>query len=90
MSVYRPTVPHKRNIEYFKERLAIDPALPRPAVLPELDWSLSEQSWEWKSALRSYDAARIEMKIRTPQEVQAENSPFAHFKPRLISLIPRA
>ena len=74
MSVYLPTVPHKRNIEYFKKQLAENPALRRPEVLSELDWSMSEQSWEWKSALRSYDAARIEMQIRTPMEVQRENS----------------
>jgi hypothetical protein len=89
MPEYLPTVPHKRNIEYFKNLLSADPALRRPGVLPELAYSLSEQSWEWKSALRSYDAARIELGIRTPRQVQEENSPFTHFKPRLISLVPR-
>jgi len=84
MSVILPTVPHKRNIEYFKKLLAENPALRRPEVLPELEWSMSEQSWEWKSASRSYDAARIEMGIRTPHEVQLENSPFEHCTPRLI------
>ena len=85
MPVYLPTVPHKRNIEYFKKLLAGDPALRRPEVLPELAWSMSEQSWEWKSALRSYDAARIEMEIRTPHEVQLENSWIpADCTPRLV------
>ena len=74
MPVVLPTVPHKRNIEYFKKLLAENPALRRPEVLPELAWSMSEQSWEWKSAARSYDAARIELGIRTPMEVQLENS----------------
>jgi len=84
MSVVLPTVPHKRNIEYFKKLLAENPALRRPEVLPELAWSMSEQSWEWKSAARSYDAARIELGIRTPHEVQLENSPFEHCTPRLV------
>jgi hypothetical protein len=73
-----------RDIRYFKKELAANPSLRSPD--PRADCAtLTERSREWRCALRSYDAACLELGIKTPAEIQAENSPFARMRPRLVA-----
>ena len=74
-----------RDIEYFKRELAKNPALPRPNPDDDLIRSLDEFSREYRGAVRSYDAARIELKIATPEEINRKNSIFGASRPRLIN-----
>ncbi|WP_145929158.1 hypothetical protein [Termitidicoccus mucosus] len=78
----RPT----RDIEYFKTLLRRNPELPRPRALEGL--SFADQVWERKSANRCYDAARIELGLKTPAQIQEECSAFRfpkNFRPRVVS-----
>jgi hypothetical protein len=61
-----------RDIDFFIRLLQDDPTLPCPS-LPR-DVSTFEQLQEWKSAIRSYDRARIHLGIKTPAQVNEENS----------------
>jgi hypothetical protein len=73
-----------RDIEFFKRALVESPSLRVPVPLVELA-SMEQRSREWRSALRSYDAARLELGIRTPAQIQSENSLFTGLKPELAS-----
>lgn len=71
-----------RNMDFFRSELGKNTGLARPDPLPELN--LEERSREWRGALRAYDAVRLEMRIRTPGEIQRENSPFENFIPHIV------
>lgn len=75
-------MPVTRNIEYFKRALARKPAMRRPNPDRALR-DITTRSREYRGALRSFDAARIELGIATPLEVHRQNSPFASMRPRL-------
>jgi hypothetical protein len=80
-----------RNAAFFKRELAINPQLGQPRPLEGV--SLEQRSREWRGAMRSYDAARIELGLKTPNEIQQQNSPFHGFRPRIVGLgdfIPHA
>jgi hypothetical protein len=74
-----------RNVDFFKKQLALDPALKPPGRLPELRHSLSQQSFEWKAALRSYDQARLDLRIAKPMQIQRANSITRGFKPQWLA-----
>jgi hypothetical protein len=65
------------QIQTFIEKLKINPNLPRPEQ-PE-GIPITEASRLWKSQCRAYDYARIKLGIKTPHEVQIENSIFVGF-----------
>lgn len=63
-----------RSIAYFEELLKADPDLPFPEPLaPRI--TNYEILREYKSALRAYDRARMRLGIRTPEQIQEQNSP---------------
>jgi hypothetical protein len=41
---------------------------------PTLRMDTTDDFHAWKAEMRAYDAARLELKLATPQEIQAENS----------------
>jgi hypothetical protein len=77
-------MPFNRNIDFFKQELAANPSLRSPAWLPELP--PLERAREWHVAIRSYDAACLELGVKTPGQIQNENYIFTGFIPRLVRL----
>lgn len=41
---------------------------------PPLRMDTTDEFHAWKGEMRAFDAARIELKLATPQEIQEENS----------------
>ncbi|MGH7943879.1 MAG: hypothetical protein ACREH8_20070 [Opitutaceae bacterium] len=41
---------------------------------PQLRMETTDEFHAWKSEMRGYDAARIELQLATPHEIQAENA----------------
>jgi hypothetical protein len=70
-----------RNVGYFTQKLRANPGLSRPEWLGEL--GIEEASHEWRAACRAYDQARLALGLRSARAIQAENSPFENFKPRI-------
>jgi hypothetical protein len=62
-----------RNIEYFEGLLKADPDLPRPRPLTPL--TNFEAVDEYKSAMRHYDWARLNLGLVTRERLQEEVSP---------------
>ena len=73
-----------RNIEYYKRLLKENPGLGFPERLEGLD--LEESVFERKAAGRCYDAARMELGIKKPSDIQQENSIFTGMRPRWVRL----
>ncbi|MDP3072629.1 MAG: hypothetical protein Q8N18_20210 [Opitutaceae bacterium] len=55
---------------HFLVVLRDDPRMPPPP----LRMDTTDEFHTWKSEMRAFDAARIELKLATPREIQAENS----------------
>jgi hypothetical protein len=55
---------------YYLAALRENPRTPPPAFRAET----GDDFHAWKAEMRAYDAARIELKLATPEEIQAENS----------------
>ena len=55
---------------HFLAALRENPKTPPPALRMET----TDEFHAWKSEMRAYDAARIELKLATPREIQEENS----------------
>jgi len=55
---------------HFVEALRANPQTPPPPLRMET----IEEFHAWKSEMRAFDAARIELKLATPREVQEENT----------------
>jgi len=60
-----------RDVAYFEELLRANPALPCPERPTPANLSAID---EWKSAIRCYDDARVNLGIKTGLEIQRENS----------------
>ncbi len=55
---------------FYLDALRNNPQTPPPPFHADT----ADDFHEWKAEMRAYDAARIELKLATPQEIQAENS----------------
>ena len=55
---------------FFLDELRKNPQTPPPTFRAET----VDEFHAWKAEMRAYDAARLEMKLATPEEIQAENS----------------
>jgi hypothetical protein len=44
------------------------------APAPELRTTTVADFHDWKAEMRAYDAAKVELKLATPQEIQAQNA----------------
>lgn len=67
----------------FKRRLRRNPQLP-PPLLSTRRLTL-RQLHRYKEQLRAYDAARLELNLATPAEIQRENSAVPRaFRPRVL------
>ena len=55
---------------YYLAALRENPRTPPPALRMET----TDDFHAWKAEMRAYDAARLELKLATPQEIQEENA----------------
>ncbi len=57
-------------IRWYRAALRRDPATPAPAARMEPPAAFRE----WKQEMRAFDAVRIELKLATPEQIQAANA----------------
>jgi hypothetical protein len=57
-------------LRHYLAALRENPKTPSPAFRTERD----DDFHAWKSEMRAFDAARLELKLATPEEIRAENS----------------
>ena len=55
---------------HYLAALRENPRTPPPALRMET----TDEFHAWKAEMRAYDAVRIDLKLATPEEIQAENS----------------
>lgn len=63
------TEAHRHYLAALRE----NPRTPPPALRMET----TDDFHAWKAEMRAYDAARLELKLATPQEIQGENAAIA-------------
>lgn len=56
--------------DHFVAALRRDPATPAPKVRT----ATVADFHDWKAEMRAYDAAKLELNLATPQEIQAQNA----------------
>lgn len=55
---------------YFVAALRENPATPAP----EVRMATLDDFHDWKAEMRAYDAAKLELNLATPQEIQVRNA----------------
>lgn len=55
---------------FYLDALRRNPRTPPPVFRAET----GDDFHAWKAEMRAYDAARLELKLATPEEIQAENA----------------